>query len=67
MIITQPCDLDLLFKSGPQVTVNGWLVGGLVKLHYIKSYLECPKSLGPLEHYMRLKEQYGSTVMRKNI
>ena len=22
----------------------------------VKSYLECPKSLGPLEHYMRLKE-----------
>ena len=28
MIITQPCDLDLLFITGPQVTVNGWLVGG---------------------------------------
>jgi len=27
-----------------------------ITLHYIKSYLECPKSLGPLEHYMRLKE-----------
>ena len=22
-----------------------------ITLHYIKSYLECPKSLGPLEHY----------------
>jgi len=28
----------------------------LILLHYIKSYLECPKSLGPLEHYTRLKE-----------
>jgi len=27
-----------------------------ITLHYIKSYLECPKSLGPLEHYTRLKE-----------
>ena len=27
-----------------------------ITLHYIKSCLECPKSLGPLEHYVRLKE-----------
>ena len=25
-------------------------------ISYIKSYLEFPKSLGPLEHYMKLKE-----------
>ena len=30
--------------------------GGLhISLHKIVPYLECPKSLGPLEHYMRLK------------
>ena len=28
-----------------------------ITLHYIKSYLECPKSLGPIEHY---------TVVQKN-
>jgi len=26
-----------------------------ISLHKIVPYLECPKSLGPLEHYMRLK------------
>jgi len=24
-----------------------------ITLHYIKSYLECPKSLAPLEHYIK--------------
>ena len=47
--------------QGWQVSANVCLncgVTGLVEtgfcqftLHYIKSYLECPKSLGPLEHY----------------
>jgi len=31
-------------------------IGPFPTLHYIKSYLECQKSLGALEHYMRLKE-----------
>jgi len=31
--------------------------GDMSRGKYIKkSYLECPKSLGPLKHYMRLKE-----------
>jgi len=62
-----PTDLLLLLQRHLQflssnsrhseVTQIGFICSGIyITLHYIKSYLECPKSLGPLEHYMRLKE-----------
>jgi len=43
-------------SRGPTATAELCLNGSYIALHYIKSYLECPKSLGPLEHYMKLKE-----------
>ena len=39
-----------------QTFIVGLRLRYYITLHYIKSYLECQKSLGPLEHYMRLKE-----------
>ena len=31
-----------------------WQIAYLLTLHYVKSYLECPKSLGPLEHSLSI-------------
>jgi len=46
----------MLGFSSSHVGLCGVRQGSALTLHYIKSYLECPKSLGPLELYMRLKE-----------